>query len=410
MALGSGMAYDVANRMMGAGSTSAYSYNPFNRKVWSKADHSNPERLYLYSPNGELLGDFDTQEWDGFNTTLGEEYVYFAGRRLFRISWERGTPYAILTDRLGSARVDVGGASSYYPYGETRTGPGGLWATYTGTGNLKYAMNRWYSSQFGRFTTPDPYQASAGAANPQSWNRYAYVLGDPANLNDPTGLDPWAAIAGLIAQIWSVTGYAQGPQNVACYGCALATNQYYGLAAFSTYAVPAISRAVAAVQQSRETMSVRGSLIKLRRDIDENCLNFLKSGIAGGNTETFNQYYNQLPTFAAGTEDLSRTQYAGMNAVTRGTDVPFLITVNSVGAFFTTAMGVGYADRYDNEVKGLRPATTEAQYFILLHELAHYFQAAGFIQDDGKLLGSQKANNDLLWEKCNKTIRPGTTL
>lgn len=37
--------------------------------------------------------------------------------------------------------------------------------------------------------TPDPYRPSAQARNPQSWNRYAYTLGDPANRNDPTGLD-----------------------------------------------------------------------------------------------------------------------------------------------------------------------------------------------------------------------------
>jgi hypothetical protein len=51
-----------------------------------------------------------------------------------------------------------------------------------------YAMNRHYSSQFMRFTSPDPYQASGGPADPQSWNRYAYVKGDPVNSNDPTGL------------------------------------------------------------------------------------------------------------------------------------------------------------------------------------------------------------------------------
>ena len=36
--------------------------------------------------------------------------------------------------------------------------------------------------------TPDPYQTNASASNPQSWNRYTYVNGDPANTNDPTGL------------------------------------------------------------------------------------------------------------------------------------------------------------------------------------------------------------------------------
>ena len=49
-------------------------------------------------------------------------------------------------------------------------------------------MNRYYGWQHGRFLTPDPYQASAGLTDPGSWNRYAYVLGDPVNGKDPHGL------------------------------------------------------------------------------------------------------------------------------------------------------------------------------------------------------------------------------
>jgi hypothetical protein len=40
----------------------------------------------------------------------------------------------------------------------------------------------------GRFLTADPYQASGGPANPGSWNRYAYVEGDPVGFHDPAGL------------------------------------------------------------------------------------------------------------------------------------------------------------------------------------------------------------------------------
>src|SRR5260370_42125030 len=40
--------------------------------------------------------------------------------------------------------------------------------------------------------SPDPYKGNSGAAgdvgNPQSWNRYAYVLSDPINYYDPDGL------------------------------------------------------------------------------------------------------------------------------------------------------------------------------------------------------------------------------
>lgn len=47
---------------------------------------------------------------------------------------------------------------------------------------------RYYASSYGRFNTADQYQASAGPGDPGSWNRYAYVNGDPVNYNDPQGL------------------------------------------------------------------------------------------------------------------------------------------------------------------------------------------------------------------------------
>ena len=47
---------------------------------------------------------------------------------------------------------------------------------------------RYYASSYGRFNTADPYQASAGPSDPVSWNRYAYVGGDPVNRVDSRGL------------------------------------------------------------------------------------------------------------------------------------------------------------------------------------------------------------------------------
>ena len=44
-----------------------------------------------------------------------------------------------------------------------------------------------YASNFGRFMSVDQYKASAGPTEPMSWNRYAYALTDPNNLNDPSG-------------------------------------------------------------------------------------------------------------------------------------------------------------------------------------------------------------------------------
>jgi hypothetical protein len=49
-------------------------------------------------------------------------------------------------------------------------------------------MNRYYSAELARFVSPDPYQASGGAGETQSWNRYTYVAGDTINFLDPHGL------------------------------------------------------------------------------------------------------------------------------------------------------------------------------------------------------------------------------
>jgi RHS repeat-associated protein len=83
--------------------------------------------------------------------------------------------------------------SRYYPYGEESNPPANnadKFATYyrDGTG-LDYADQRYYASTLGRFLTADPYKANAGASEPGSWNRYAYVENDPVNLTDAKGLE-----------------------------------------------------------------------------------------------------------------------------------------------------------------------------------------------------------------------------
>jgi RHS repeat-associated protein len=63
------------------------------------------------------------------------------------------------------------------------------WGTYTrDTAYYDYADQREYAVGSGRFGTPDPYMASAGLRRPGSFNRYAYVSGDPINFRDPRGL------------------------------------------------------------------------------------------------------------------------------------------------------------------------------------------------------------------------------
>ncbi|MGE5648368.1 MAG: RHS repeat-associated core domain-containing protein [Acidobacteriota bacterium] len=189
------MSYDVENRLVQAvhtqNGTQKYVYNPWNQRVWSSTGSS--EGVMMYGPNGERLVWLPVVVSPG-GAKLVLLFVYagvdakvrpilhFRGRKI----WSGG---GVKEDRLGTW-VD-GGSTPYpvYPYGEQRSQYYVVYATYPReTNGLDYAMNRWYSSQVARFTSPDPYQASGGAADPQSWNRYSYVQNDPVNFVDPEGL------------------------------------------------------------------------------------------------------------------------------------------------------------------------------------------------------------------------------
>jgi RHS repeat-associated protein len=54
----------------------------------------------------------------------------------------------------------------------------------TESGNDYFGV-RYYSSM-GRFLSPDPKAASGHAADPQTWNRYAYTDNNPLKFIDPT--------------------------------------------------------------------------------------------------------------------------------------------------------------------------------------------------------------------------------
>jgi RHS repeat-associated protein len=151
--------------------------------------------LLFYGAEGRLLAKYTTALGNNQNYQLvltnpsGDLTVYFGGKLVGHGTQSTGgvTVAGFRQDRLGSG-------TKTFPYGEERA-PNGQdefkFATYwrdTAT-NLDYAVNRYYGNQWGRFTTPDPYVASGGVGDPGSWNRYAYVEGDPVNYYDPQGLN-----------------------------------------------------------------------------------------------------------------------------------------------------------------------------------------------------------------------------
>ena len=188
--------YDPENRIVSAALTSNsaqfanYAYDAQNRRIWSWTgglDTLNNMINYtvnIYTPHGRKLAAYTLKPWvysqSGVSypiiqVTLASSDKYFGSRRL------------AVMDRLGSA-------GTYFPWGEASgsTNPLDTWSYGTywrdSLTAIDYANNRYYSNAYGRFITPDPYQASGGTLEPQSWNRYAYTRGDPVNRLDPQGL------------------------------------------------------------------------------------------------------------------------------------------------------------------------------------------------------------------------------
>lgn len=120
----------------------------------------------------------------------------------------------ILADHQGSTCLvtDRGGnvysRHDYQPFGEELAATVGMRSQNPGYGTAdnvrqKYAgmetddatqmshtLWRKYDGRSGRWTSPDPYGGSLDKENPQSLNRYSYVLNDPVNRRDPDGLYP----------------------------------------------------------------------------------------------------------------------------------------------------------------------------------------------------------------------------
>ncbi|MGI0016661.1 MAG: RHS repeat-associated core domain-containing protein, partial [Nitrososphaera sp.] len=86
----------------------------------------------------------------------------------------------------------VVGEQRYYPFGETRLTTGTIYTDKLFTGQREMAGlgiyhygARFYSPKLGRFLSPDT--IVPGAANPQAWNRFSYVVNNPLKYTDPTG-------------------------------------------------------------------------------------------------------------------------------------------------------------------------------------------------------------------------------
>jgi RHS repeat-associated protein len=86
-------------------------------------------------------------------------------------------------------------STAYGPFGEQYGTSGTTDASFTGQdqdtiSTLYDFLARRYSPSQGRWVSPDPAgRAAVKLTNPQTWNRYVYVLNNPLRLVDPKGMD-----------------------------------------------------------------------------------------------------------------------------------------------------------------------------------------------------------------------------
>jgi RHS repeat-associated protein len=203
---GATIAYDAENRQV------AYCTNMTKDPVTCPDQYGDGRTLYVYDGLGNRVQKIDSNN----NATT---YVYDAFGNLAAeyggsTSITPGTQYLTM-DGLGSTRLVMSGAQAserhdFQPFGsETiegtwRVGVAGVGGVpgygvdtvrqkFTGQERdnesyLDFFQARYFSGIQGRFLSPDPGNAGADPADPQSWNGYAYVSGNPLTFTDPGGL------------------------------------------------------------------------------------------------------------------------------------------------------------------------------------------------------------------------------
>ena len=168
-----------------AGPSGYYAYDHAGKRVKKMGG---AEEFYFYGIGGQKLATtVCTGEDDGTGCQPTTYNVYFGGKLV------KSKGAVVATDRLGSVRASsTGDRMTYYPYGEERSSTADgreKFGTYMRDSvTTDYADQRYYAVGMGRFFTADP-STGEDAGKPYTWNRYAYVHGDPINFYDRHGLN-----------------------------------------------------------------------------------------------------------------------------------------------------------------------------------------------------------------------------
>jgi len=166
-------------------------YDALGRMVENNAGGTWTE--FVYGPTDAKLAKVN-------GTTLIKAYVALPGGAKAIYNSSGTLAYYRHSDWLGTSRLTstqaraLYSSTAYAPFGEQYATSGTADASFTGQdqdtlSSLYDFLARRQSPSQGRWISPDPFGLGAvNLANPQSWNRYAYVNNNPLSNVDPLGL------------------------------------------------------------------------------------------------------------------------------------------------------------------------------------------------------------------------------
>ena len=214
--LGDGMntyAYD-GEGMLTSANEAQYVYDALQQRV-EKTGGSNPTEVVYFNGHPIALLNPSTGAWTDLiwagSNLLAEVAGTQAAVPVYRLLDHEGSLVAT-TDGSGN----VTGTNLMIPYGETLSSNTNDPYAFTGLyQDTEYggddAWYRNYSTEQSRWLTPDPYNGSYDLNNPQSFNRYMYVNGNPLGNTDPSGLAGAGVLTGIGGSI--CTGFGNQFNN-----------------------------------------------------------------------------------------------------------------------------------------------------------------------------------------------------
>jgi len=223
---GAGFVYDAAGNLISDG-TNTYSYDAEGNLIQQSSGGTTIQNTYdalnhqVAEVFSSLPSNFQQEVFDKSGQLASVWYpnattqilgkAYWGATPIESYSVSANMAYFAHRDWVGTRRVITNAAGATtdlrqsLPFGDgaanifgsqdnTFDGFTGLWAG--GSIATNHAQFREYSNTAGRWLQPDPYSGSYRLENPQSYNRYAYVLNNPLAKIDPLGLDECSAPTG----------------------------------------------------------------------------------------------------------------------------------------------------------------------------------------------------------------------